>query len=184
MMWYRFAQSIEEENNAESERQMLDMTGGVRSRKSPVAPTQQVQEVPPIVTQQEIVQEPNPEPEAVESEPIQKNEPISENNESDTFTDYTPPSSAEEESVEQAQDMYRAEDLSAIMDNAGVEYPMHESCRCRIQFRPDGSAGDLLIPRWEVSSSACPDCLHAQQMFNQYVEQAGVRVRPPDNANV
>jgi len=181
MMWYRLAQSTEEDKN-ELDRQTLDMTGGVSSRKTPEA-TLPVQPVP-------APQAPVIEPEITEEEPqieeIQEaeDEPGDESDIADTFTDYTPPSSAEEDKVEQAQDMYRAEDLSAILTNAGVEYPMHESCRCRIQFRPDDSAGDLLVPRWEVSSGACNECLDAQQMFNQYVEQTGVRVQPPNSVSV
>lgn len=181
MMWYRLAQSTEEDNN-ELDRQTLDMTGGVSSRKTPESTL-------PAQTPAQIPQEPA-EPEILEEEPQIEEIPEAEDeqgNESDTtdpLTDYTPPSSAEEDQVAQAQDMYRAEDLAAILDGAGVEYPMHESCRCRIQFRPDDSAGDLLVPRWEVSSGACNDCLNAQQMFNQYVEQTGVRVQPPNSVNV
>lgn len=182
MMWYRLAQSTEEDKN-ELDRQTLDMTGGVSSRKAPEA-TLPVQ--PPVPAPQAPVAE----PEIIEEEPQIEEVPETEDEQgdedgvTDTFTDYTPPSSAEEDEVKQAQDMYRAEDLSAILENAGVEYPMHESCRCRIQFRPDDSAGDLLVPRWEVSSGACNECLDAQQMFNQYVEQTGVRVQPPNSVNV
>lgn len=182
MMWYRLAQSTEEDNN-ELDRQTLDMTGGVSSRKTPAATL-------PAQTPAPIPQAPVVEPEIIEGEPQIEEVPETEDEQgdesdtTDTFTDYTPPSSSEEDQVAQAQDMYRAEDLAAILDGAGVEYPMHESCRCRIQFRPDDSAGDLLVPRWEVSSGACNDCLNAQQMFNQYVEQTGVRVQPPNSANV
>lgn len=180
MMWYRLAQSATWDNN-ESDRQTLDMTGGVKSRKTPA--TQAVE--PPITP--EPIAEPQIEetaPEIEEIPEVTEDEQVNEGDNQDTFTDYTPPSSAEEDQVAQAQDMYRAEDLAAIIDGAGVGYPMHESCRCRIQFRPDDSAGDLLVPRWEVSSGACNDCLNAQQMFNQYVEQTGVRVQPPNSVNV
>jgi len=99
----------------------------------------------------------------------------------DTFTDYTPPSSQEEKEINQVQDMHRAEDLDAILTNVGVSLPMHDSCRCRIQFRPDSFDSNLLIPRWEISPDSCPDCTLAQQKFNQYVEETGIRVRLPEN---
>lgn len=166
-MWYRLSQS--QNADAEAEREMLDMTGGVRSRKGSelVEPQEQVQ----------IPVEPEPPiTEHVIDEPV-IDEPANE----DTFTDYTPPSTAEENQVNQVQDMYRAEDLDEIFRGAGVQYPMHESCRCRIQFRPDDSNDDLLVPRWEVSSGACDHCLNAQRIFNQYVEQTGVRVQLPNS---
>jgi hypothetical protein len=177
-MWYKLAQSIEEDKNT-FDRQTLDMTGGVSSRKTP-------DDTLPAMPE---IQEPNLVPEIIEEKPqIEEvteinDEQGDEVNIEDTFTDYTPPSSSEEDQIEQVQDMYRAEDLSAILESAGVEYPMHESCRCRIQFRPDDSADDLLVPRWEVSSGACNYCLDAQRMFNQYVEQSGVRVQAPNNVN-
>jgi hypothetical protein len=180
-MWYRLAQSLEGDNN-EADRQTLDMTGGVRSRKTPESPLS-APPIPQPVIEPEILPEEEPQIEEIPDTTEVEDEQVDEGETPDTFTDYTPPSSAEEDQVAQAQDMYRAEDLAAIMDGAGVEYPMHESCRCRIQFRPDDSAGDLLVPRWEVSSGACNDCLNAQQMFNQYVEQTGVRVQPPGSAN-
>ena len=187
MMWYRFAQSVEDDNST-PDRQTLDMTGGVRSRKTPSrpAPIPQIESKPvvkPIETEIESVDKPLQTEDA--SELVQQiDQEEQDSDELSTFTDYTPPSSAEEDQVAQAQDMYRAEDLAAIIDGSGVQYPMHESCRCRIQFRPDDSAGDLLVPRWEASPGACNDCLNAQQMFNQYVEQTGVRVQPPNSANV
>ena len=181
MMWYRLAQPTQEDKNA-LDRQTLDMTGGVLSRKAPEATLPVQQPVSPP-------QAPVIEPEIIEEEPQIEEAPKTDGEQGDEdvigpFTDYTPLSSAEEDKVKQVQDMYRAEDLSAILANAAVEYPMHESCRCRIQFRPDDSAGDLLVPRWEVSSGACNKCLDAQQMFNQYVEQTGVRVQPPNSVSV
>lgn len=184
MMWYRLAQLTEGDNN-EADRQTLDMTGGVSSRKTPNQPVSiQPTPFPPPAVEPNIEQEFDEEEQQLEEIPQVEDGQVDEDSDTDTFTDYTPPSSSEEDQIAQAQDMYRAEDLAAIIDGAGVEYPMHESCRCRIQFRPDDSAGDLLVPRWEVSSGACNDCLNAQQLFNQYVEQTGVRVQPPNNANV
>lgn len=184
-MWYRLAQ-LAEEDNITPDRQTLDMTGGVKSRKTPpVISTPRPQaELNSVVEPIEIKEE--TEDEVSRTEDVLKPTQLidQEDNEYDVFTDYTPPSSSEEEQVEQTQDMYRAEDLSAIMDNAGVQYPVHEACRCRIQFRPDDNASDLLVPRWEVSPGACNHCLDAQRIFNQYVEQTGVRVQPPNNVSV
>lgn len=188
-MWYRFSQ-FNEEDNSEADRQMLDMTGGVRTR-----PGQSTTPTTPTTTEPKNITPIEKEPETQEITDALDTEDAPDvpdvpdtlddnSNSNDTFTDYTPPSSEEENQVEKAQDMYRAEDLAAIMDGAGVIYPVHDSCRCRIQFRPDESSIDLLVPRWEISPGACGDCIQAQKSFNQYVEQTGVRVQPPSSVNV
>lgn len=182
MMWYRFAQELQEElekDNSANDRQILDMTGGVKSRKTPEKTT----ELPPINEPSVTYETPEFDEEQVIDNPIvdidktQNEEPSN-----DTFTDYTPPSSNEEEAINQIQDKYRADDLNMILDKVGVQLPMHDSCRCRIQFRPDSFDSDLLIPRWEISPDSCADCTLAQQKFNQYVEETGIRVRLPGSA--
>lgn len=176
-MWYRHAQAVQP-NSGAFDRQTLDMTGGVKSHQDSDESAENEQIEPNLeaisTNQPENINEAD-----AELDVSPNNQPSE-----DVFTDYTPPSSADEDNVEQMQDLYRAQDLEAILSGASVALPMHDSCRCRIQFRPDDNSDELLVPRWEVSPSACPDCIRAQQSFNQYVEQSGVRVQPPENAAV
>jgi hypothetical protein len=179
-MWYRIAQKTEFDNN-ENDREILDMTGGVKSRnvKQPSNTDSEIDNLPEV--------EPFEIENVVQNEPGELDDPEElgqQDVEPETFTDYTPKSSEEENQIEQIQTEGRAEDLRIILDKVGLEIPMHDSCRCKIQFRPDDDTGELLIPRWEVDPRACNDCLRAQQSFNQYVEQAGIRVRPPDDVIV
>lgn len=177
-MWYRFSKQILA-SEADLDRETLDMTGGVSApgdlKKAKMPP--KVLEQQPAITQPVA---PVPEPVVPEQQDLTPDieEDLTQPSEK-TFTDYTPDSSADKDEITDEQTAYRARDLSVVMQSAGVQLPMHEDCHCKIQFRPDDSSEHFLIPRWEVSNSACHDCLNAQRAFNSYVESTGVRVAAP-----
>ncbi|MBS1722295.1 MAG: hypothetical protein JSS66_04725 [Armatimonadetes bacterium] len=173
-MWYRrLKEVLAQADAAELDRETLDQTGGVTARQDKeVNPVEPMTSQPPVAA--DLAETPASEPQ----EPVE--EPATET--TDTFTDYTPESSADEQEVHDVQDASRARDLSGVMAGAGVVWPVHDNCRCRVQFRPDHDDQGLFIPVWEVSSSACPACLTAQQAFNHFVESSGIRVEAPEGA--
>lgn len=158
-VWYRMAKEL---SPAELEREEMEDIGGVREKDG--------------VHAWPADEEPQPEPQSPPELDVQEPQAAPQEQ-----ADQVPPSESEQqpppaepvEPVDQ-EELATANRVLAIQDvmgAAGVEWPAHDGCRCRVRALP-GS----MKPIWESSPGACQTCLDYERKFNQFVQGSDVTV--------
>jgi hypothetical protein len=173
-VWYRYARGL---TPGQLEREELEDIGGVREKdgvdgwavpdeepEPPAKPDPRRQQPPAPPAQ------PDPEglqPQAPETEQQIEAPPAP----AATMQPAPPVEMDPEEEQQEAASVERTMAIPDVLAGAGVTWPAHDRCRCKVRVMP-GS----MTPVWESSPNACDICKGYERKFNQYVQGRGIKV--------